>query len=116
MIKHYKVADQPGISGIREMVEADVPQVRELLNKFLNRYDVAPVFQTDDDVKHWILPHKDVVWTYVVEVREDKEKRSLRKMLIPFVIIRTLKPKRSPTCSRSIPCQALSSIIPSTRP
>ncbi|KAJ8653368.1 hypothetical protein O0I10_011019 [Lichtheimia ornata] len=73
MIKHYKVADQPGISGIREMVEADVPQVRELLNKFLNRYDVAPVFQTDDDVKHWILPHKDVVWTYVVENPETKK-------------------------------------------
>lgn len=84
MIKHYKVADQPGISGIREMVEADVPQVRELLNKFLNRYDVAPVFQTDDDVKHWILPHKDVVWTYVVEVCRDKEKRSLQKILTPL--------------------------------
>ena len=68
MIKHYKVPDQTTVLGLREMEEKDVPQVRELLNTYLNRFDMAPVFETDDDVKHWILPHKDVVWSYVVEV------------------------------------------------
>ena len=68
MIKHYKVPDQTTVLGLREMEEKDVPQVRELLNTYLNRFDMAPVFETDDDVKHWILPHEDVVWSYVVEV------------------------------------------------
>jgi glycylpeptide N-tetradecanoyltransferase len=67
MIKSYKVAEKPSTPGLREMQEKDVPEVRELANKYLDRFDIAPVFETDDDVKHWILPHKSVVWSYVVE-------------------------------------------------
>lgn len=73
MIKQYKVADKTSTVGLREMKEEDVPQVRELLNKYLARFDIAPVFETDEDVKHWILPHPNVVWSYVVENLETKK-------------------------------------------
>lgn len=68
MIKHYKVPEQTSTTGLRAMKPEDVPQVRELLNNYLSRFDIAPVFKTDADVEHWILPHEEVVWSYVVEV------------------------------------------------
>ncbi|SAM06982.1 hypothetical protein [Absidia glauca] len=67
MIKHFKVPEKTTIPGFREMQQKDVPQVRALVNKYLDRFDFAPQFETDEDVEHWILPHKDVVWSYVVE-------------------------------------------------
>lgn len=67
MIKHYKVPEQTSTPGLRVMKREDVPQVRKLLNTYLSRFDIAPVFETDADVEHWILPHEDVVWSYVVE-------------------------------------------------
>ncbi|KAI8364705.1 acyl-CoA N-acyltransferase [Radiomyces spectabilis] len=70
MIKHYKLPAEISTPGLRVMKEADVPQVRALLNSYMSRFDVAPVFETDDDVKHWILPHEEVVWSYVVEDAE----------------------------------------------
>lgn len=67
MIKHYKVPEQTSVPGLRPMVVEDVPQVKELLNIFLKRFDIAPVFQTEEEIKHWILPHEEVVWSYVIE-------------------------------------------------
>lgn len=68
MVKNFKVPENTLIPGFRVMEKKDVPQVRELLNKYLNRYDFTLVFETDEDIEHWILPHKDVVWGFVVEV------------------------------------------------
>ncbi|KAI9484034.1 MAG: acyl-CoA N-acyltransferase [Benjaminiella poitrasii] len=73
MIKNYKLPENTSTVGLREMRAEDVPQVRVLLNKYLERFDIAPIFETDDDVKHWILPHKNVVWSYVVEDQETKK-------------------------------------------
>ncbi|KAI9282766.1 acyl-CoA N-acyltransferase [Sporodiniella umbellata] len=67
MIKQNKVPEETSIQGIRLMTQEDVPQVRQLLNTYLTRFNIAPVFETDEDVKHWILPHEKVVWSYVVE-------------------------------------------------
>ncbi|KAJ2156432.1 glycylpeptide N-tetradecanoyltransferase [Coemansia sp. RSA 552] len=54
--------------GLREMRRSDVPQVRKLLNRFLkSRFELVPVFSTDAEVVHWLLPRDSVVWTYVVE-------------------------------------------------
>ncbi|KAG2183228.1 hypothetical protein INT43_006232 [Umbelopsis isabellina] len=67
MVKKFKVAEEFSTPGLREMKAEDAPQVKELANKYLSKFDVAPVFETDDDVCHWLLPTKDVVWSYVVE-------------------------------------------------
>ncbi|ORZ15800.1 acyl-CoA N-acyltransferase [Absidia repens] len=67
MIKHFKVPEKTSIPGFREMQQKDVPEVLVLVNKYLERFDFAPQFETNADVEHWILPHKDVVWSYVVE-------------------------------------------------
>ncbi|CAM0143015.1 glycylpeptide N-tetradecanoyltransferase [Umbelopsis sp. WA50703] len=67
MVKKFKVAEQFSTPGLREMKAEDAPQVLELANKYLSKFDVAPVFETNEDVCHWLLPTKDVVWSYVVE-------------------------------------------------
>lgn len=72
MVKKFKVAEEFSTPGLREMKVEDASQVKELANKYLSKFDVAPVFETDEDVCHWLLPTKDVVWSYVVEVCQVK--------------------------------------------
>lgn len=78
MKKHYSVGTVPKIPGFRELTKADIPQVRELLSKYLDRFDVAQLFNKDEEVEHWFLTSQgrevdgkrveQVVWAYVVEV------------------------------------------------
>jgi len=49
------------------MREDDVDAVHKLLNTYLNKFDVAPIFSIED-IKHWLVPKEDVVFSYVVEV------------------------------------------------
>ena len=60
------------------MTKADVPQVGQLLRRFLARFDVCQVFEKDEEVEHWFLSGqgkeengqrvRQVTWAYVVEV------------------------------------------------
>lgn len=48
------------------MRDDDVPQVTSLLSTYLQRYTLAPEMDAAD-VRHWLLPVKDVVSSYVAE-------------------------------------------------
>ena len=65
-IKLYKVNEQPLIPGIRAMIDADVPQVHQLLSHYLSRFSLAPVF-SEEEVRHWLVPRAEVVYSYVVQ-------------------------------------------------
>ncbi|KAJ3301152.1 Glycylpeptide N-tetradecanoyltransferase 2 [Blyttiomyces sp. JEL0837] len=73
VIKLYSLPTEPSIPGTRIMKDSDVPQVTALLRKYLLKFDVAPVL-SEADVRHWLLPIKDVVFSYVVEDPEDGNK------------------------------------------
>jgi glycylpeptide N-tetradecanoyltransferase len=47
------------------LVAADVPEVTRLLNGYLNKCQLAPVFD-EDEVAHWLTPRAGVVDSYVV--------------------------------------------------
>lgn len=71
-IRKYAVPEQTSTKGLREMRPDDLNAVRELLNRYLTRFDLTPDF-TEDEVQHWLLGKKQtdgeqVVFTYVVEV------------------------------------------------
>lgn len=71
-IRKYKLPDDTATMGLREMQTKDVAAVDNLLNRYLQRYDLAPVFSRDE-VEHWFLNPNEksgekVVWSYVVEV------------------------------------------------
>jgi len=65
-IKLYKLPDEPKIPGLKQMEESHMESAFALLNDYLQRYDLAPVFDIDD-FGHFFLPRDDVIFTYVVE-------------------------------------------------
>jgi glycylpeptide N-tetradecanoyltransferase len=55
------------------MERKDIDAVLDLLQRYLQKFDTAPVFDREE-VEHWLLHEEkegieQVVWTYVVEVR-----------------------------------------------
>ena len=78
LTRMYKVAEATVLPGIREMERKDLKAVGRLLRAFLARMDMAPLL-SQKDVEHTLFAGsgKDVggkrvgqvVWTYVVEVR-----------------------------------------------
>lgn len=64
-IKLFKTLDAPKTKGFRAMVPEDVEQVSVLLEKKLNQFKLAPQLSADE-VAHWLLPQKNVIYTYVV--------------------------------------------------
>lgn len=81
MIRIYKTAAQPQLSGLREMEDRDVSGVADLFTRYMQRFTMGPVM-TLDEIRHQFLSGRgridepsehyrrpeQVVWTYVVEV------------------------------------------------
>ena len=72
-VRKYQVSDHTSTKGLREMELNDVDAVRDLLSRYLARYDLSPEFSREE-VEHWLVHKKEgglgerVVWSYVVEV------------------------------------------------
>ena len=91
-IKEYAVPKETATVGWRAMEDKDVPEVGILLRRYLERFEVAPVYE-DDEIRHWLLSgkgddtkvgengegikgnQKQVTWCYVVEVGPSVESR-----------------------------------------
>lgn len=72
-IHKYALPSHTSTKGWRQMQLKDVDAVHGLLSRFLERYDIAPVY-THEEIRHWFVPEMSegddqVVWAYVVEVR-----------------------------------------------
>jgi len=65
-LKLYKLPDTTKTPGIREFKTTDVEAVTVLLNSYLEKFDLTPIF-TSADVLHWFIPQKDIIEAYVVE-------------------------------------------------
>merc|ERR1719167_1015118 len=65
-LKLYRLPDDIKTPGMRKFRTEDVSAVTILLNEFLGRFDLTPVF-TDQDVQHWFLPQENIIDAYVVE-------------------------------------------------
>ncbi len=68
VIKKFKLPTETSTPGLRPMLKKDVPEVRTLLNEYMNKFNFVPVFKTDEEVNHWILTRDGVIWSFVVEV------------------------------------------------
>ncbi|KAG6832335.1 hypothetical protein H0H87_001976 [Tephrocybe sp. NHM501043] len=81
MIRVNKISSSLAVPGIRQMEDRDVLQVADLFTRYMQRFDLAPVFDVDE-VKHQFMsgvgtgavgdggPGRrvgQVTWTYVVE-------------------------------------------------
>ena len=52
---------------MRQMKERDVKEVTELLNAHLVANYKVHVVLSQEEVAHWLLPRKQVIYSYVVE-------------------------------------------------
>lgn len=52
---------------MRQMKERDVKEVTELLNAHLVENYKVHVVLSQEEVAHWLLPRKQVIYSYVVE-------------------------------------------------
>lgn len=66
VIKLYQLPDAPKTPGLRPMEARDIPRVYELLHKYLSDRAIHPVFSAEE-LAHWLLPRREVVYSYVVE-------------------------------------------------
>ncbi|KAH7402569.1 glycylpeptide N-tetradecanoyltransferase-like protein [Pyrenochaeta sp. MPI-SDFR-AT-0127] len=69
-IIRYKLPDTTSTPGLREMQAKDVDASLDLLKRYLERMDMAQVFDKTE-FEHWIFPKdkpkEQVVWSYVIE-------------------------------------------------
>ncbi|KAI6906050.1 N-myristoyl transferase, partial [Hortaea werneckii] len=64
----YKLEQTTSTKGLRPMKKEDVPAVRELLTKYLERFQLRQEF-TEEEIEHLMCSEqsKGVVWSFVVE-------------------------------------------------
>ncbi|CAD7947654.1 unnamed protein product [Amoebophrya sp. A25] len=70
-VKLYQLPATAQTPGFRIMEERDIPQVTDLLNNFLQKYLLRPIM-SKDEVRHWVLPRKDVIYAMVREEKPGK--------------------------------------------
>ncbi len=52
---------------MRPMQSWDVPEVTTLLNSHLARHYKVHIVLNSEEVAHWLLPRKNVIYSYVVQ-------------------------------------------------
>lgn len=64
----YKLPEHTATNGLRPMKPADVPAVKSLLDRYLERFDLGQEL-SEDEVRHWLCSDasKNVVYAHVVE-------------------------------------------------
>ena len=67
----YKLPKETSILGLRPMEEKDVEQVQVLLENYLSKFKVHGYY-SKEEVAHWFLPKRDVVYSFVVDNGEGK--------------------------------------------
>lgn len=65
MESYYKLSTSKIESKIRLLVESDLPRVMELLEIYLERFQLAHKFDLDE-CKHWFLPRDKVIYSFVI--------------------------------------------------
>jgi len=66
-IRLHKLPENPSIAGIRPMKAKDIENVRNLLNNDLEKNTKVHFHWSSDEVRHFLLPQQDIIYSYVVE-------------------------------------------------
>ncbi|XP_071512932.1 glycylpeptide N-tetradecanoyltransferase isoform X3 [Panulirus ornatus] len=65
-LKLYRLPTETATAGFRRLKMEDVDECHKLLEEYLNKFDLAPVFSKEEFV-HWFLPQERIIDSYVVE-------------------------------------------------
>ncbi|KAH6847536.1 acyl-CoA N-acyltransferase [Chaetomium sp. MPI-CAGE-AT-0009] len=74
--RKYNLPETTSTRGLREMEAKDLDAVQDLLERYLKRFDLTPVWNKAE-IEHWLLhkknaPGEQVIWSYVVENADGK--------------------------------------------
>jgi len=70
-LKLYRLPDQTKVPGLRIFEAKDSEAVTNLLNDYLSKFSLSPVF-SNAEVEHWFSPKPNIINSYVVESKEGK--------------------------------------------
>lgn len=65
-LKLFKLPDSTKTRGFRKMELKDCEKVVKLLNDYLTKFDLSPVFN-DEEFRHWFIPQSGIIDSYVVQ-------------------------------------------------
>jgi glycylpeptide N-tetradecanoyltransferase len=65
-IKLYKLPDTTKTPGFRKIMDKDVPKAFKLLKDYLNKFELAPLFD-EEEFRHWFMPKQNIIECFVVE-------------------------------------------------
>lgn len=65
-LRLFKLPDKPEIPGFRKLVIEDVPKAHKLLEEYLSKFDLTPIF-SEEEFRHWFIPRPGIIDTYVVQ-------------------------------------------------
>ncbi|XP_068626221.1 glycylpeptide N-tetradecanoyltransferase 2 [Battus philenor] len=68
-LKLFKLPDVPKTFGFRKLESQDCEKVLKLLNDYLKKFDLAPIF-SEEDFKHWFVPQNGIIDSFVVEASD----------------------------------------------
>lgn len=82
----YKIAKETTLKSIRPMEKKDVDGVFDILNNYLSTFKIRP-FYSKEEVEHWFVPRKDIVYSYVIENDDGKVTDFISFYLLPSSIL-----------------------------
>ncbi|XP_047500622.1 glycylpeptide N-tetradecanoyltransferase 2-like [Penaeus chinensis] len=65
-LKLYRLPTETATTGFRRLKMEDVDQAHTLLETYLKKFDLAPVFSREEFL-HWFLPQDNIIDSYIVE-------------------------------------------------
>merc|ERR1719209_1945784 len=65
-LKLFRLPTETATKGFRRLQTTDVDQCHALLQEYLLKFNLAPVF-SKDEFCHWFLPQQGIIDSYVVE-------------------------------------------------
>lgn len=68
-LKLFKLPDLPKTNGFRKLEPEDNEKVLKLINNYLKKFDLAPIF-SEEDFKHWFVPQNGIIDSFVVEASD----------------------------------------------
>ena len=83
----YQLPKELPISGFRPMQEKDVIDVCILIKEYLKKYKVHGYY-SKEEVAHWFLPRKNVVYSYVKEDKSNKVSDLISFYCLPSSILK----------------------------
>ncbi|KAL0468524.1 glycylpeptide N-tetradecanoyltransferase [Neurospora intermedia] len=91
-VRKYALPEQTSTKGLRELQVKDLDAVHSLLERYLKRFDLTPVFNREE-TEHWLLHKKDsyaeqVIYSYVVEDASGKITDFFSFYLLESTVIR----------------------------